>query len=363
MTLTAILADVEAEPFVTYPRGCIFRQILMRAIAARLVLLPLLISVAFGFPAFGQTSVDMRALDQATAKKPAPKAVKPEPSTTAAPPAAKSAPSASGAAAPRQNTAKQPPPPSAPASSGTAFSGAAPAGAAPAGAAPSGAIPARASPAGATPAGSTSVTAPGIATGASKSAPTAPTPTRGAAKPKPTGKSAPAPATGTATKSTPSPPAIQAAAPPKLPIRAPDPAPATAKTPPPLLVAKPPEPVWLTFDSEKADIKPDAAAAITALVRAIPVHETASVNVAAYAAGRFDDPSTARRLSLSRGMAVRAALIDGGIPSTQIYVRALGAAAPDGGAADRVLLSVARTGVVSAAPDAATSGPNRKGTP
>ena len=247
----------------------------MRAIAARLVLLPLLISVAFGLPAYGQTSVDMRALDQATPRKPAPKAVKPEPSTTAAPPAARSA------------------------------------------------------------------------------------PTRDAAKPKPTGK----PATATATKPTPSPPAIQAAAPPKLPIRAPDPAPATGKTPPPVLVAKPPEPVWLTFDSEKADIKPDAAAAITALVRAIPVHETVSVNVAAYAAGRSDDPSTARRLSLSRGMAVRAALIDGGIPSTQIYVRALGVAAPDGGAADRVLLSVARTGVVSAAPDAATSGPNRKGTP
>jgi len=59
----------------------------------------------------------------------------------------------------------------------------------------------------------------------------------------------------------------------------------------------------------------------------------------AYAAGRPEDPSTARRLSLSRALAVRAALMADGISSNRIYVRALGAQASDG-PADRVDISV-----------------------
>jgi hypothetical protein len=64
----------------------------------------------------------------------------------------------------------------------------------------------------------------------------------------------------------------------------------------------------------------------------------------AYAAGTPEDPSTARRLSLARALAVRSALIADGVSSTRIYVRALGA--QPGGAlagdapADRVDLSV-----------------------
>ena len=48
----------------------------------------------------------------------------------------------------------------------------------------------------------------------------------------------------------------------------------------------------------------------------------------AWSAGTPDDPSTPRRLSLARALAVRAVLISEGVASPRIYVRALGA---DGG--------------------------------
>ena len=82
------------------------------------------------------------------------------------------------------------------------------------------------------------------------------------------------------------------------------------------------------------------------LAHEIPSQEASSINVIAYAAGKPDDPSTARRLSLSRGMAVRSVLLASGVPSSQIYVRALGATASDG-PADRVELVVARIGRVT----------------
>lgn len=55
----------------------------------------------------------------------------------------------------------------------------------------------------------------------------------------------------------------------------------------------------------------------------------------AYAEGRGNDTSKARRLSLSRALAVRSFLIENGLRSTRIDVRALGIAR-DGGAPDRV---------------------------
>ena len=62
------------------------------------------------------------------------------------------------------------------------------------------------------------------------------------------------------------------------------------------------------------------------------------VQVMAYASGS-DDAGKARRLSLSRALAVRSYLIEQGIGSTRIDVRALGDAA-EGGPADRVDLMV-----------------------
>jgi outer membrane protein OmpA-like peptidoglycan-associated protein len=85
----------------------------------------------------------------------------------------------------------------------------------------------------------------------------------------------------------------------------------------------------VTFGKGQADLSPSSAAAIQNLVKATPSSDGTSYNVVAYAAGTPEDPSTARRLSLSRALAVRSALMAGGISSSHIYVRALGADAGD----------------------------------
>lgn len=61
----------------------------------------------------------------------------------------------------------------------------------------------------------------------------------------------------------------------------------------------------------------------------------ARLQLKAYAAGKGNNTSKARRLSLSRALAVRSFLIENGLRSTRIDVRALGIAR-DGGAPDRV---------------------------
>ncbi len=95
----------------------------------------------------------------------------------------------------------------------------------------------------------------------------------------------------------------------------------------------------VTFGTGEVDLSPASAAAIHGLVQGAPAGDSTSYNVVAYAAGTPEDPSTARRLSLSRALAVRSALIADGISSTRIYVRALGA--PDGDATpDRVDVAI-----------------------
>ena len=106
------------------------------------------------------------------------------------------------------------------------------------------------------------------------------------------------------------------------------------------------ERTFLVFEEGKTDLTPADETAIRELARSIPTPAASSVNVVAYAAGKPDDPSTARRVSLSRGIAVRSVLLASGVPSAQIYVRAMGAAASDG-PADRVELTVARIGTVT----------------
>ena len=89
----------------------------------------------------------------------------------------------------------------------------------------------------------------------------------------------------------------------------------------------------------RRDLSPASATAIKNTVQSAPSGGNTSFNVVGYAAGTPEDPSTARRLSLSRALAVRSALIADGVDSSRIYVRALGAA---GGAEapDRVDLAV-----------------------
>jgi outer membrane protein OmpA-like peptidoglycan-associated protein len=101
----------------------------------------------------------------------------------------------------------------------------------------------------------------------------------------------------------------------------------------------------ITFGAGKADLNPVTAAAVSALARVVKADPNIDLNVYAYAAGPPDDPSTPRRLSLSRALAARAVLISEGIASTRIYVRALGATASDG-PPDRV--DVTQAGIAAA---------------
>lgn len=116
--------------------------------------------------------------------------------------------------------------------------------------------------------------------------------------------------------------------------------------PPPSAASAPPAPVIsdkaatnaeptgsglrVTFAPGQSDLSPESVDRIKRLAADAPTGDTVSFNVLAYAPGSPDDPSTARRVSLSRAMAVRSALIGDGVPSPRIYVRALGAQYGDG---------------------------------
>jgi outer membrane protein OmpA-like peptidoglycan-associated protein len=127
----------------------------------------------------------------------------------------------------------------------------------------------------------------------------------------------------------PPPPAVEAAPPPPPPIS--DSA-ATAAT-------KTGAGLRVTFGAGETDLSPASAEAIKNIVQSAPAGASTTFNVVAYAAGTPEDPSTARRLSLSRALAVRNALMADGVMSSRIYVRALGATGGDE-APDRVDLAV-----------------------
>ncbi len=116
--------------------------------------------------------------------------------------------------------------------------------------------------------------------------------------------------------------------------------------------------VRVTFGPDRADLNPVTEPALRSFARTVKA-EQAAVNVVATAAGSADDPSTPRRLSLSRALAARAVLITEGIPSTRIYVRALGANGPPDGPPDRVDVSAGPPGAPppTAVPGGSTAAP------
>ncbi|HET8995794.1 MAG TPA: OmpA family protein [Acetobacteraceae bacterium] len=80
----------------------------------------------------------------------------------------------------------------------------------------------------------------------------------------------------------------------------------------------------VSFPPGKAELSPDSAAAIKHLVGSTQGNGAVTFTVAAYATGVADDPSVARRLSLSRALAVRTALLAAGVSASRIEVRAMG---------------------------------------
>ena len=148
----------------------------------------------------------------------------------------------------------------------------------------------------------------------------APTPT-------PTPPPAPAPAA----------PAAVAAAP------APTPPPAPAPTPvrsAPQQTASVPAgggvPGRVVFQPNVTDVADQAKPTLDAVIRSMKADDQLRIQLVAYASGAPDQTSQARRVSLSRAIAVRSYLIEQGVRSTRIDVRALGNRPDSGGPADRV---------------------------
>ncbi len=94
----------------------------------------------------------------------------------------------------------------------------------------------------------------------------------------------------------------------------------------------------VTFGPDSADLNPNTVAAIRRFADSLKTDPSGSVALDAFAPGSPDDLSTPRRLSLSRGLAVRTVLLAAGLPSSRIFVRALGSTVT-GGPADRVDLA------------------------
>tara|TARA_R110002110_G_scaffold85816_4_gene223748 strand:+ start:81338 stop:82279 length:942 start_codon:yes stop_codon:yes gene_type:complete len=177
-----------------------------------------------------------------------------------------------------------------------------------------------------------------------------------AAAPKPPVVQAPAPvAAAPASPPAPEPtPAPVATTPPAPPVPAapqvtpppPPPAPtatASADTPPPVPTQTASRPSAsgpegesrILFDAGSANLNDAAKAELDALAAQLKSDTGIRVQLQAYAAGTDETAPDARRLSLSRALKVRSHLIDQGVRSTRMDVRALGVKA-EGGPADRV---------------------------
>lgn len=159
-----------------------------------------------------------------------------------------------------------------------------------------------------------------------------------------------APAQSAAAPSVPAPPA-----PAVTPVA--PPAPPTAQPAPSQPIATPPSPptqsaaltegttsgsaaasagdVRLSFAEGSAELSDEAKQSLLDLAKSLAQDTSSRVQLLAYAADGGEGTSRARRLSLSRALAVRAFLIDQGVRSTRMDVRALGSNAGDG-PADRV---------------------------
>mgnify|MGYP002819379588 CR=1 FL=1 len=155
-----------------------------------------------------------------------------------------------------------------------------------------------------------------------------------AAAPKPPAAAEPAPAMAAATAPEVTPPPAPAA-PTSTPLAdSPPPPPAQTAAVPPVSVSDGDE-TRIIFDAGSANLTDVAKAELDALARTLKSNSGVRVQLQAYATGTDESAPDARRLSLSRALKVRSHLIDQGVRSTRMDVRALGVKA-EGGPADRV---------------------------
>jgi outer membrane protein OmpA-like peptidoglycan-associated protein len=103
----------------------------------------------------------------------------------------------------------------------------------------------------------------------------------------------------------------------------------------PLDLTQPGPVLTIGFAADEMDLRPEAATSLDTLLAAMLRDESARIQLMAYAGSQGGSASAARRLSLSRALAVRGYLIENGVRSTRIDVRALGDAVEQG-SPDRV---------------------------
>ncbi|MGD1935316.1 MAG: OmpA family protein [Candidatus Phaeomarinobacter sp.] len=167
------------------------------------------------------------------------------------------------------------------------------------------------------------------------------TPAAPAPEPTPEPKAEPSPEPAPDTAPAPE-PAVSAAPAPKPPVEAapsqPEPEAQVAALSPPAPVAELPDPapsiLQVIFDEQTAAIIGSARKDLDAIGETLR-YDPRRIELKAYGGTPGDKASEARRISLKRGLAVRAYLIGLGIDSRRIDVRALGGVT-DTGAPDRV---------------------------
>lgn len=157
------------------------------------------------------------------------------------------------------------------------------------------------------------------------------------------------------------------AAPPALPVIPPPvvvptrpaapPGPATIAADAPGEASAIPNGIRLTFGAGRPEMNQKTADAVRALAAAIAAkgQAAATFTITSLASGNPDDTSSARRLSLARGLSARSLLIGEGVASTRIFVKALGSGtdAPP----DRVDIIVGNTDAPKPAPAQAKPAP------
>lgn len=144
--------------------------------------------------------------------------------------------------------------------------------------------------------------------------------------PKPA-KPAPAPAAAKPTDAPPPEPTVAAPAPPPPPKTAkaePEPAKVAALTPAKEAKAEVGAATKILFDAGVSKLPSGSQDALKALVDKVIDQSNLRLQLLAYAGGDALSSSKARRLSLSRALSVRSFLIESGLRSTRIDVRALG---------------------------------------
>ena len=154
----------------------------------------------------------------------------------------------------------------------------------------------------------------------------------------------PPPKVAAAPKALVAPPPPPAISPPKPAVKAPPPHQQTASLtsrPAPTGALKPGQQFRLGFGGNSAAISDGAGTQLDGVAKALKQDGNLRLQLLAYAGGGSQTPSQARRLSLSRALAVRSQLIEKGIRSTRIDVRALGNKS-EGGPPDRVDIIITR---------------------